>query len=269
MKGKRYLFMKKISVNHFLGEAILKYCKNCGTKLKPGEIYCSNCGMKIEHTEKENDIGNGKSSNKTNNTLNNHDNDVKGSFNIVDDNQPKKINKKAIAIIVGIILIGVALLGYHNYSTSVNHVVTGKAYNIYGKTSNMKTYKPIGYLVFGKGTNKGKVVWVYSKSKAIAISRDNAKFSEEWTKASNEERDDVDYTFNKERYTATKSSLKITAYMDDSDSSVNNSLTVLSLHNMKVSGGTINGTGTATTTIYEDGDTDSFNLQAILKPANY
>ena len=101
------------------------------------------------------------------------------------------------------------------------------------------------------------------------MSKDSAKFADAWTKNSDTERDDVDYTFNELRYTATKNSIKMTAYLDSSNASVNNSLNFLSLHDMKVSGGTITGTGTFTTEVYDDGDTDSYSVQAVLKPANY
>lgn len=254
-----------------MGGLTLKFCKNCGAKLKPGEKFCHNCGTAIVLMTEENSKDKKKVDDNTsfNQKETKQNKSTQGSFDIIDGDQPRKVDIKKIGVVAGILIIILAFFGYHSYSTNVNHVVTGKAYSIFIKPDNGKKYESGGYLVFGKGSNKGKVVSTDSKSDAIDMSKDSAKFADAWTKNSDTERDDVDYTFNKLRYTATKNSIKMTAYLDSSNASVNNSLNFLSLHDMKVSGGTITGTGTFTTEVYDDGDTDSYSVQAVLKPANY
>lgn len=261
----------------FWGKIILKYCENCGAELQPGEKFCHNCGAKI--TSEKNESNNDQSvikDEKKDNSENQHDSNMSGeekqhqttqsSFEVVDDDHPRKLNKKVIAGVVSILVIILAIFGYHSYSTNVRYAVRGKAYNVYVKTSDMKSRVSAGYIVFGKGANKGKVVETNSKSEALSLAKDDTKFAAKYAKNSDNDNDDP---FDKPlEYTATKNSLKVTSYLSGSDSSVNDSVTALSL-NGKVSGGTIAGIGKLTNKIYDDGDTDTFDVEILLEPANY
>ena len=176
----------------------MKYCPNCGSKLKADAKFCDHCGYKLveETTEKKSNPRQKVAAKPTDNLK---------KLNLSDNRWANKMKKRPkLTALVGIAAVMLVILGivWYQNAHNVAKVVPGHAYRI--KDS---------YIVFGKDGNDDKVVITSDKKSAIDATESASKFKSAYNIMTGNNQ------IKSASYSATKDSLKVDTKMVETDRS--------------------------------------------------
>lgn len=167
----------------------MKYCPNCGSKVKPGAKFCDNCGCQLDTKSKQAGI-----------VAKSHTTLTKVRETKWGQRLKKRPKITAISALVAVILIICGVFWYQN-AHNVAKVIPGHVYKV--KDS---------YLAFGKGDNDSKVVIASDKNTAVNAEKSPASFKAAYKSM-------TAGGVQSATYSATKDSFKVNAKVLEKDTS--------------------------------------------------